>query len=166
MNSILLTILAVALIATVLGLFLRSRSNGLLPMANYGEQGTHDGSVTRKTDAAITTRHLLFAVGSDGAHIAACGASGIPVGTVDDEAAAAEENVAVLILGKGPTKLMVASEAITAGEAVFTAASGKVQDLPAGAGTYYQVGYALTAAGADGDVFEVQDHAPIKTVVS
>ena len=84
----------------------------------------------------------------------------------DDEASAAEEEVSVNILGStGRTLLMVASEDITVGEAVFAAASGKIQDLPAGAGTYYQVGFAMNAAAADGLV-EVQPCAPIKTVVT
>lgn len=164
MNQLLLILLAVAFFA-MLFVYAKGFRSPLLPMANIAE-GTHDGSITRLTDAAIATRHLLFAVGSDGNHIAVCGASGIPIGPVDDEATAAEQYVGVLLLGKGPTKLMVASEIITAGEAVFTAASGKVQDLPAGAGTYYQVGYALTASGADGDLIEVQDHAPIALVIA
>lgn len=165
MNTLLILLAAIALAAVVF-LFLRGFRKPLLPMANIAE-GTHDGSVTRLTDAAIATRHLLFAVGSDGNHIAACGVAGIPVGTVNDEADAAEEQVGVLLLGKGPTKLMVASEAITAGEAVYTAANGKVQDLPVvTTAACYHVGYALTAAAADGDLIEVQDCAPIKTSVA
>lgn len=129
--------------------------------------GTHAGSITRKTDAAIAARHLLVKVGTDADHVAACGASEVPIGTVPDEASAAEENVEVALLGAAPsTRKMVASEAIDAGEKVYTAASGKVQDLPAGAGTYYCVGTALTAAAADGDEIEVDPAPAERTVVS
>jgi hypothetical protein len=143
-----------------------SRS-GTTAFANIAE-GTHaDGCITKLTDAAIATRFLLFKVGSDGNHIAANGANDMPLGIVDDEASAAEKRVSVQLLGvRSGTLLMVASEAITVGENVYSAASGKIQDLPAGAGTYYRVGVALTAAGADGDLVEVQHCVPQATVVS
>lgn len=131
-----------------------------------GTTGTHEKAIGRFTDAAIATRYLLFKKGSDADHIAVCGAADVPLGTVADEATAAEQRVHVNLLGKGPTKKMVASEAIAAGVEVFTAAGGKIQDLPAGAGTYRCVGVSVTAAAADGDVIEVNDCAPIKTVVA
>lgn len=135
-------------------------------IANIAE-GTHgDGRISKLTDAAITTRYLLYKPGSDDNHIAACGASEIPLGTVADEATAAEQLVAVNVLGSsGGTLLMVASEAITVGEHVYTAASGKIQDVPAGAGTYYEVGIALTAAGANNDLIEVAHCVPRKVVI-
>ena len=74
----------------------------------------------------------------------------------DDAPDAAEYPTAVELLGvTRKTRPMIASEAITAGQAVFTAASGKVQDLPVASGTYYQVGTALTAAAADAMVRSV-----------
>lgn len=135
-------------------------------LSNIAE-GTHEDALTRLTDAAITTRHLLYKVGSDANHIAVCGAANIPMGTVPDEASAAEENVALLLLGgaKG-SRLMVASEAITAGEQVYTAANGKVQDLPGSTATVYLVGTALTSADADGDLIEVDPCVAQKTVVA
>lgn len=168
MHSILMILLAVALVG-LLVTWARgfSRAPRFLRLANIGE-GTHDGhGFTKKVDAAVASRYLLATFGSDADHVDICGASEIPLGPMDDEAAAAEDIINVRLLGiDSRTQLMVASEAITAGEAVYTAANGKVQDLPAGAGTYYKVGHALTAAGADGDVIEVQHCAPIATVVS
>lgn len=122
--------------------------------ANIAE-GVHESSVTRLTDAAITTRHLLYKKGTDADHIAVSGASDLPIGVVADEAKAAEENVAVQLLGKGASKRMVASEAIGAGVLVYAAASGKV----ATSGTQC-VGVSLIAASADGDVIEVSDTVP------
>lgn len=137
-----------------------------LVAANIAE-GTHAAAINKLTDAAITTRHLLYKRGSDDNHIAVAGASDTlcPIGTIDDEASAAEENVAVQLLGKGPTKRMVASEAITVGDEVWTAASGKVQDRTATAGTYWIVGTALSAASGDGEIFEVQCCAPIRITI-
>jgi hypothetical protein len=137
-----------------------------IALANIAE-GTHEGSITRLTDAAVATRYLLATVGSDAAHAAICAANGIPIGVFTDEAAAAEANIAIELLGVSKrTLLVVASEAITAGEHVYTAADGKVQDLPTVAGTYYEVGVALTAASGDGVLLEVAHCVPRKTVVT
>lgn len=133
--------------------------------ANVAE-GTHCGSISKKADAVNATRHLLVKFGTDADHYAICGANAIPLGTVPDEADAIEDLNQILLLGvTDETVLMIASEAIAVGVAVYTAANGKIQDLPAGAGTYYHVGYALTASAADGDKIEVQHCAPIKTVI-
>ena len=48
---------------------------------------------------------------------------------------------------------MVAAEALSAGAAVYTAASGKVGDTATATG--FLIGTALTAATADGDIIEV-----------
>ena len=126
--------------------------------ANIAE-GTHDCSVTKFADEAITSRHLLYKVGSDADHVTLSDASSIPLGTVADEVATADIAaipIAVLLLGKSPTKRMVASEAMaTTGVDVFAAASGKI----ALSGSI-KVGTLLTTASADGDVVEVADCEP------
>ena len=165
------------LLAVIAGLALASRrflfgdERLVASNTNPDNVGTHDGVITRLPDAEISTRHLLYKVGSDADHIAVAGAADVPFGTVADECTAAElatgnHYLNVSLLGHGGTKRMVGSEAITAGEQVFTAASGKVQDLPGSAGTYYLVGTAITAAAADGDVLEVQSCVPVKTVIA
>lgn len=118
-------------------------------------------SVRRTNDAAVTARHLLWQKGATDGGVAVNIATTCPLGTIDNEETGTGEGQTVLLLGKGATKKMVANEAITAGEQVFTAAAGKVQDTPAGA-TVYLVGTALTAAAADGDIIEVQDCVPVK----
>lgn len=131
--------------------------------------GIHcDGKVGHLlSDAALTTRHLLVKRGSDAAHFAACGASDKPLGICQDEPDAAEVAANVALLGAiSGTVRMVGSEAIAVDADVYTAASGKVQDLPAGAGTYYRVGRAFTACSADGDTFEVVPCLPTATIVS
>jgi hypothetical protein len=125
---------------------------------------THESSVTRTNDAAIATRHLLWKKGAADGTVALNGAADIPLGTIDNIESGTGERQSVLLLGKGATKKMIASEAITAGEQVFAAASGKVQDLPASAGTYYCVGTALTAGSTD-EVIEVSDCVPFAVVV-
>lgn len=163
-----LTILAAVLAIAVLCHWAQgfSRPPRIYRLANIAE-GTHNGSITKLTDAAITARHLLVSFGTNVGHIAASDADDIPLGTVPDLAAAAELEVEVSLLGVGDnTKLMVASEEIVVGEELFTASGGKVQDLPVSAGTYYSVGYALNAAAANNDLVEVQHHTPRKIIVT
>lgn len=135
------------------GLLQRRRTPRLI--ATNIAEGVHVDSISRLTDAAITTRYLLYKKGTDADHIAVSGASDQPIGTVPDEADAAELWVEVALLGKGPTKKMVASEAIGAGVLVYAAASGKI----ATTGTQC-VGVSLIAASADADILEVLDIAP------
>ena len=121
---------------------------------------THETSVRRTNDAAVTARHLLWKKGSADGGVAICTAGDCPLGTIDNTETGTGDGQTVLLLGKGATKKMIASEAITAGEQVFTAADGKVQDTPTGA-TVYLVGTALTAGSTD-EVIEVQDCVPVK----
>lgn len=139
----------------------RLRVNGLT-------DGTHGSGILGSlyADAALTTRYLLVKTGSDSSHFAACGAGDKPLGPCLDEPSAAEELASVALLGavKGTVK-MVGSEAIAKDADVYTAASGKVQDEPASAGTYYLVGRAATACTGDGDTFEVIPCLPQLTKV-
>ncbi len=123
---------------------------------------THEASVTRTNDAAIATRHLLWKKGAADGTVALCGASDVPLGTIDNITTGTGERQSLLLLGHGPTKKMIASEAITAGELVYTAADGKVQDQPSGA-TVHLVGVALTAGSTD-EVIEVATCVPVRSV--
>ncbi len=169
----LLLVFAVLITAGILGnLYFRARPlprgrKGRIALANIAE-GTHlDGKVTYLADAALSTRHLVGKIGSDASHVAACGTSDIPLGTITDEATAAEDPVSVSVFGAAPgTRRGVASAAITAGDMVVPAASGKLRTLPGSAGTYYICGRALTAAAADGDVIEFAPCLPIQRVVA
>lgn len=117
---------------------------------------THDRAVNRTNDAAVTTRHLLWKKGVGNGTVALNGVSDIPLGTIDNVEAGTGANQSILLLGRGPTKKMVASKAIAAGVPVFAAANGKISD----SGTI-QIGVSLTAAGQDGDILEVNDCVPV-----
>lgn len=65
------------------------------------------------------------------------------------------EPVSVALLNTGGTLEMTSAGAITAGARVFAAASGRVQALPASAGTYRLIGIAMNAASGAGAVIEV-----------
>jgi hypothetical protein len=162
--SILIPILGVALTAGVaLGLLPKERGRSF---AN-SVIGTHRGSVTRLTDAAVSIRYLLGTQGSDASHVAVCGASTVPLGVIADEASDAGEEVAVELLGAaGSTVRMVAGGAVPVGSLVYTAANGLVTTLSAAAGTYYCVGIALSAATASGEVIEVDPCVAHKITVS
>jgi hypothetical protein len=124
--------------------------------------GVHEsGILSKRADATHSYRYLLVKTGTDADHVAVNGASDKPLGLCADTPEAAEDPANVHLLGavKG-TQLCVASEAITAGSDLYTAASGKVQNEPTSAGTYYRIGRAVTASGADLDVIEFEPCLP------
>lgn len=137
----------------------------LVYLANIAE-GVHDGGqITKGADAAITERFLLGKVGSASDRVAVCGASDTPIGVITDEAAAAGDLVNVALLGStSRTVRMVASGAISQGALLEPAASGRVQTLGGGAGTHHVVGRALDAAGAAGDVIEVDPYYFLRVI--
>ncbi len=116
---------------------------------------THERSVSRLADATLTTKYLLVKKGTDNDHVATTGVSDIPYGVTADEPTAGDA-VTVLLLGKGPTKKMIAGEAMaTTGVRVYAGSSGKV----ALTGTV-EVGILLSAGAADGSIVEVADYPP------
>lgn len=118
--------------------------------------GVHpDGHVTRTADAAHTLKNLIVKEGTTaGSTVAICGLNARPIGVCEDTPEAADDPVNVALLGVAPgTLLAVAAGAITAGAAVYTAANGKVSAT--GASTSYFLGFAVTAAAADGDPVEI-----------
>lgn len=82
--------------------------------------------------------------------LAAAGSTDVEIGTLQEESFASGDVRAVLLRNAAGTAEMVASEAITAGNPVYAAASGKV----AASGTVL-LGIAISAASADGDIIEV-----------
>jgi hypothetical protein len=144
-----------------------TRRSGLVAglNTNPANWGTHAGSITKLTDAAVATRYLVGKFGSDVDHIAVCGASDEPLGIITDESAGAEEPVNVAFLGaQSRTLAAVASEAIAITDELYTAANGQVQNLPAAAGTYYKIGKPIRAAGS-GEVVEFVPCYPVAVVV-
>lgn len=125
-------------------------------------EGTHDGNITKKTDAAIATRYLLVEIGSDADHVSVCNAiADKPLGVCTDEAGAAEELVNVALLGCSKrTLLCVSGAAIAQGAYLATTAAGKAQTAVS---TQFIFGRALqAAAGAD----EVIEFDPLPTAVA
>lgn len=75
------------------------------------------------------------------------------IGIAQLESFAAGDRIPVKLRTADGTCKMIAAEALAAGAAVYTAASGKVADTAA-VGSFL-VGTALEAAAADGDIIEV-----------
>lgn len=169
--EILLTALCVLLILGLLFAwprgFARRRprktfANAVVP----GTVQTHAGIVPRKLEAALTSRRLIVRKGTDDDEILIGTAAAKPLGVVDDTGAIGDIVPVQLFGCAGETRIVTASEAITVDTDVYAAASGKVSKLSASAGTYYRVGRALTAAGADGDEIEIEPCAPVPVTVS
>ena len=86
------------------------------------------------------------------------------IGTATEATFAAGEVVAVRLRTATGTHKMIAVEALAAGATVYTETAGKVQDTAQA--TAFQIGTALEAATADGDVIEVLYNAHGDTAAS
>ena len=98
--------------------------------------------------AGATLAEGLRVVQSGGS-ITAAGATTVEYGTTEERIVSGDYGPVRLRTAEGTIR-MIASEAISADGEVYAAASGKV----AASGTIF-IGWALTAASADGDVIEV-----------
>lgn len=113
-------------------------------------------------DAAIAL-HARVILESDG-RVVTAGLAEKEVGTACQQAFAAGDVINVKLRTGAGTHKMIASEALAVGATVYTEASGKVQDTAQA--TAFQVGQALEAATADGDVIEVLYNAHGDTAAS
>ena len=144
---------------------------GVVSAANAVADGTHDSFLSKLADAALAARYLLVQFGTDGDHVAVADASHAAIGPCYEAPSANDVTtgvpVRIGILGKGPTKLMVASAAVLVGAVLIQDAAGKVKTLPtSGGGTGIVVGRALSAASGDGEVLEVQDVVPYLVTIA
>jgi hypothetical protein len=170
MNTIIsLLLVSLAIFMFVSWIASRPRGHQLHPLANTlpANVGSSKNSRRYLSSAAIATRYLLAKVGADDEHIAVVAATADkPIGVITDEAAAAEDPVNVELLGvTNRTLPMVAAGAIAIGADVYATAAGKVDVKPTAAGTYWRVGVALTASGANNDPIEIALSKPRKLIV-
>jgi hypothetical protein len=134
-----------------------------LILSNVAE-GTHAGNITKAAAEVITRKYLLCGLNQDG-KVSVAGGTDYPIGVVTDEAEQVGDFVNVALLGACDTVKMVASQSVSAGDVVVVGTGGKVKELPSTAGTYYQVGIALTPVNADG-IVECVSCLPIKHVIA
>jgi hypothetical protein len=116
-------------------------------MSQYSDGNTK----TFTADEAIAV-HLRVKLDSDG-KVTVAGLTDKDIGTAVTPAFAAGDLVSVRLRTAAGTHKMVAIEACAIGALLYTEANGKVQDTAAS--TSFQIGTALEAAAADGDVIEV-----------
>lgn len=112
-------------------------------MASENETGVLTLTVT---EAVAKFRRVAFS----GTSVALASASQLAVGTATIPATASGDEIGVKLRNAPGTRKMVASGSISAGAAVYAAASGKI----ASSGTVIE-GTAMEAASADGDIIEV-----------
>lgn len=105
---------------------------------------------TRTFDAGAALSQYRRVILSSGV-LQYAGATDRSLGTLEVDAFASGDPVAVRLRTAQGTKKMVAAGTITAGAYVYGAASGKIDDVG-----YLMEGIALEAASADGDIIEVQ----------
>lgn len=105
------------------------------------------------TGAALTAKRLVKLDTGTVIHSTAAATDDM-IGVTEVNAASGEP-VGVRLLCTDETQEMTAAGAIGLNAVAYAAADGKIQALPAGAGTYRKVGITMEAATADGDIIEV-----------
>jgi len=113
-------------------------------------------------DEAIA-KHLRVKLDADG-RVTIAGLADKDIGTAETPTFAAGEDITVRLRTAAGTAKMVAIEASAVGATLYTETGGKVQDTAVA--TSFQVGTALEAAAADGDVIEVLRNSHGDTAVA
>jgi predicted RecA/RadA family phage recombinase len=122
-----------------------------------------DGQTKTFRASAAIAQHARVVLASGGT-VSTAGLAEKEIGTAMTPAFAAGDLVTVRLRTAAGTHKMIAVEAFSSGATLYTEASGKVQDTAAT--TAFQVGTALEAATADGDIVEVLYNAHGDTAVS
>ena len=117
-------------------------------MSQYTAPGT---IVKRATISAAAYLRVKPDTGSNDLGIALAGDEAC-IGTLAHETFGDSAPVTIYANGDGGSKLYVANGAIAIGAAVSSVAGGKIQT---GTGGAVDLGFAASAAGADGDIIEV-----------
>lgn len=121
-------------------------------MGDWSAKFRPGGDVTYTAAAAITGGQVVF-LSAAGTCALTSGASAVVLGVASRDVAAGE-TVAVL---RGGVQRCVAAAAITVGQPLKSAATGRVTPMTIGTDPQDQyIGFALTAAGSAGTVVDVQ----------
>ena len=110
-----------------------------------------DSNTKAFTASGTIKQYARVTLGSGGT-ITEAGLAVKDIGTAM-EPAVSGETIAVKLRSGSGTHKMIAIEALAIGATLYTEADGKVQDTAAS--TSFQLGTALEAATADGDIIEV-----------
>ncbi len=110
-----------------------------------------DSNTKAFTSAGTIKQYARVTLGSGGT-ITEAGLAVKDIGTAMEPAVSGDV-ISVRLRTANGTHKMLAAEAVAAGATLYTEAAGKVQDTAET--TAFQIGTALEAATADGDVIEV-----------
>lgn len=102
--------------------------------------------------SAAITQYARVKMASDGT-ISTAGLTDRECGVAMEASLASGDVIPVKLRSAGGTHKMIAAGAVTRGALVYTAASGKMDDVATATG--YLLGHALEAATANNDVIEV-----------
>jgi hypothetical protein len=158
---IIFAIVALCVLGGVAILTRKGYSHGGFTFSNAAPRAmtTHDGIITRSVESAVTSRYLLAKVGTSSTAADIAGATDRPLGVFLDSAPSIGDICPVMLFGCPPhTMLMVPSVAVSQGDVLYTAASGKVTNVSATGA--YAVGIALTNGVVDG-IVEVDPRASL-----
>lgn len=131
---------------------------------NIGEGTRAHGRKTYLCDAVTTARYLLYKVGSDGDHVAVCGANDVPLGSSDDMCEDVTIPITVNLFGAVEGTMRVTTDGTIAnGDYVMTGANGQVTKATTGlAGICGRAVIGTDATAAAGDVITIVPVLPSK----
>lgn len=127
-------------------------------LANFNSSEHGDGKITYTADNDLSDagqqggRFLCVKQGTDATHIDKCGATDKPIGICPDAPLATNLGSVDLFGSAKGTKRGIAAVAIAVGDEIYTAASGRLTNVPVDG--CYLVGWALSTATGAGDDFE------------
>lgn len=138
---------------------------GGVQFANIGEGTVKYGMKSYLPDATTSQRYLLYKIGTDGDHVAVCGAGEVPIGPSDDQADSTTTPIAVKILG-GVTGLVrgVTDGTIANGDHVKAGASGVIVKASTTDVSFGIALFGTDTSSASGDVITYVPCVPHKHV--
>jgi hypothetical protein len=155
--TMLITLLLACFVGCAIAFY--GRRNSLTAYNGYNGARTRQSTLNRTLDAAVSQRYLLAQEGDSDGDADICIASTRPIGFFEDEGAIGD--IIKIARGRDKTFLGIAAVAIAIGDKLYTAAGGKVTNVPV-AGCF-EVGIALSAvsggeasAGGDSAIVEYE----------
>lgn len=126
----------------------------------------HQNATTRTAEENFPRRYLLVKKGSAARSILINTEGDRPLGVCPDKPDTGDEAAVQFLSATMETRKMVPGGEIAEDAEVFGADDGEVTELPVADGTYYKVGRALQAVGADADSIEVEPCYPVAVEVA
>ena len=139
--------------------------HGGIQFANIGEGTYAKGIKSYLPDATTSARYLLYKIGTDGDHVAACGAGEVPLGPSEDQADSTTTPIAIKLLGAADgTFRGVTDGSIANGDHIKAGAAGVIVKASSTDVSFGIACFGTDTSSASGDVISYIPCVPHKYV--